>query len=279
MKKILFASLMMLSLAGFAQIKMPAPSPTQTISQDFGLGKLEITFSRPSVKGRQIFKQNSELAPLGKVWRTGANFATKIKITEPCTIAGNALDTGVYAIYTIPEKTEWTLIINKESKKWGTQYNQEGDVFRATVSVQKMKNFVETFAIEFGNVKPETCDLQLMWANTLVTIPITTNIKEKVRAQVTTALSKDSITWQTYQQAANFYYDFDKDYAKALTNITKAIGGKTDRFWLLLMKAKIERDMGDKIAAKASAEACKASAAEQKNDDYVRSATELINKL
>ena len=270
---------MMLNIAGFAQIKMPAPSPTQTISQDFGLGKLEITYSRPSVKNRQIFKENSELAPLGKVWRTGANFATKIKITDPCTIAGNALDTGVYAIYTIPGKTDWTFIINKESKKWGTQYNQEGDVFRAVVPVQKKKDFVETFSIEFGNVKAETCDLQLMWANVLVSIPISTNIKERVRAQVTTALSKDSVTWQTYQQAANFYYDLDKDYAKALTNITKAIDGKTDKFWLLLMKAKIERDMGDKIAAKTSAEACKASAAEQKNDDYVRSATELINKL
>ena len=67
--------------------------------------------------------------------------------------------------------------------------------------------------------------------------------------------------------------------AKALTNITKAINGKTDKFWLLLMKAKIERDLGDKVAAKASAEKCKELATAQKNDDYVRFATLLIEKL
>ena len=72
---------MLSCVATMAQIKMPAPSSTQTISQDFGMGKLEITYSRPSIKGRQLFKEGSELAPLGKVWRTGANNATKLRLT------------------------------------------------------------------------------------------------------------------------------------------------------------------------------------------------------
>lgn len=96
------------SIASYAQIKMPAPSSTQTISQDFGMGKLELTYSRPNIKNRQLFKEGSELAPLGKVWRTGANSATRIKVTDPIEIAGKALDTGTYAIYTIPGKSEWT---------------------------------------------------------------------------------------------------------------------------------------------------------------------------
>ena len=268
-----------LSILSYAQIKMPAPSPSQTIIQDFGLSKLEITYSRPSIKGRKIFKDNSELAPIGKVWRTGANFATKIKILDPVEIAGKAVDTGTYAIYTIPNKNEWTLIINKESKKWGTQYNQEGDLFRVPIPVHKLKESVEVFTIQFANVKAESCDLQLIWSNVSINIPITTNIKEKIRTQIEKALKADSIQQNTYNQAANFYYEYDKDYAKALFNITKAIDGKTDKFWLWLLKAKIERDMGDKTAAKASAETCKKSAAEQKNEDYQRAATELINKL
>ncbi|MCX6210572.1 MAG: DUF2911 domain-containing protein, partial [Bacteroidetes bacterium] len=215
----------------------------------------------------------------GKVWRTGANFATKIKILDPVEIAGKAVDTGTYAIYTIPNKNEWTLIINKESKKWGTQYNQEGDLFRVPIPVHKLKESVEVFTIQFANVKAESCDLQLIWSNVSINIPITTNIKEKIRTQIEKALKADSIQQNTYNQAANFYYEYDKDYAKALFNITKAIDGKTDKFWLWLLKAKIERDMGDKTAAKASAETCKKSAAEQKNEDYQRAATELINKL
>jgi hypothetical protein len=97
--------------------------------------------------------------------------------------------------------------------------------------------------------------------------------------QVEKAVSADNVTSQTFYQAANFYYDMDKDLPKALINITKAVGEKSDKFWMYLMKAKIERDLGDKAAAKASAEKCVEEATKQKNDDYVRSATELIKKL
>ncbi len=279
MKKTLLIAAMFVGITGFSQIKMPAPSPTQTIIQDFGLGKIEVVYSRPSIKGRQVFKENSELAPFGKVWRTGANNATKIKINDPVEIAGKPVDTGTYAIYTIPNKNEWTLIINKESKKWGTQYNAEGDVFRVQIPAQKLKEAVEVFTVQFANIKAESCDLQLAWANTVINIPITSSVKERIRTQVEKALKADSVTQTAYFQAANFYYEYDKDYASALANITKAISGKTDKFWMWLLKAKIERDMGDKTAAKASAEACKKSAEEQKNDDYVRSSTELISKL
>lgn len=279
MKKILLLTALTVSLQSFAQIKMPATSTTQTIVQDFGLGKLEITYARPSIKGRQILKENSELVPLGKLWRTGANSATKIKITDPVEIAGKPVDTGSYAIYTIPNKNEWTLIINKESKKWGTQYNEEGDLFRVVIPAQKLKETIETFTIQFANIKPESCELQLAWANTAINIPITTNVKARIKAQVEKALQADSVSQVIYMQAANYYYDYEKDYTKALSNVVKAIDNKTDKFWLWLLKAKIERDMGDKTAAKASAEVCIKSATEQKNDDYTRFATELIKKL
>ncbi len=279
MKKILFSLLMLSCIATMAQIKMPAPSSTQTISQDFGLGKLEITYSRPNIKGRQVFKESSELAPLGKVWRTGANSATRIKITDPVEIAGKALDTGTYAIYTIPGKSEWTVITNKGAKNWGSEYIETSDVFRVTIPAGKMKENMETFTIQFANVKAESCELHLMWGNTYLAIPITTKVNDRIRTQVEKTLSGDNVTSNTYYTAANFYYEMDKDLAKALINVTKAVGEKSDKFWMYLTKAKIERDLGDKTAAKASAERCIEEATKQKNDDYVRSATELIKKL
>jgi len=279
MKKIILSLMLLSSIVSFAQIKMPAPSSTQTISQDFGLGKLELTYSRPNIKGRQLFKETSELAPLGKVWRTGANSATRIKITEPVEIAGKAIDTGTYAIYTIPGKSEWTVIINKGAKNWGSEYIETSDVFRVTVPVGKMKESVETFTMQFGNVKAESCELHLMWGKTYVSIPFTTKVNDKIRAQVEKALAGDNVTSNTYFSAANFYYEMDKDLPKALTNITKAIGEKSDKFWMYLTKAKIERDLGDKASAKASAEKCIEEATKQKNEDYVRSAEELIKKL
>ena len=279
MKKILFTLVMLTSIVSMAQIKMPQPSSTQTISQDFGLGKIEVTYSRPNIKNRQLFKEASELAPLGKVWRTGANSATKIKVTDPIEIAGKSVDTGTYAIFTIPGKKEWTFILNKGAKNWGSDYVEANDIFRVTVPAGKMKESMETFTMQFANIKTESCELHLMWGKTYVSIPLTSKVIDRVRMQVEKAVSADNVNPNTYFTAANFYYDMDKDLAKALTNVTKAVGEKSDKFWMYLLKAKIERDLGDKAAAKASAEKCIEEATKQKNDDYVRSATELVKKL
>ena len=83
MKKILIALISFVYLQATAQIKMPAASPTQTITQEFGLGKIDIVYSRPSLKGRAAFGEGSLLAPNGIVWRTGANAATKITFSDP----------------------------------------------------------------------------------------------------------------------------------------------------------------------------------------------------
>ena len=279
MKKYLLGIFLLPLLSGNAQIKQPALSPTQTVVQEFGLSKLELVYSRPSIKGRTLFKAGSELGPVGEVWRTGANAATKLRVNDPITIGGNNVDTGSYAIYTIPGEKMWTIIINSDSKKWGTQYSEKDDLFRVDIPAEKLKTSVETFTMQFANITAETCDLQLMWGNTLVNIPITTNVRDRIRAQVEKALSADNVSSGTYQQAANFYYEYDKDYSKALTNITKAIGEKTDKFWFYLLKAKIEKALGDKVAARQSAEACITLATEQKNADYVRFATMLIKSL
>lgn len=279
MKKVLLPALLLVSALSHAQIKMPAASSTQTIAQDFGLGKLELTYSRPNIKGRTVFKENSELAPLGKVWRTGANSATKLKITDPVNIGGHALDTGSYAIYTIPGKKEWTIIINKDSKNWGTQYAEQDDLFRFTVVSEEMKATMETFTMQFAAIKPESCELHLMWANTAVKIPITTNIKDRLRSQFESALSADKVNPVVYQQAAGFYFDLDKDNNKALQCISKATDANPKAYYLFLQKARIEKAIGDKASAKADAEKCVSLAIEQKNDDYVRAGKEVLKSL
>ncbi|MBL7728567.1 MAG: DUF2911 domain-containing protein, partial [Dinghuibacter sp.] len=113
MKKIILAAFVCAALAGTAgaQVRMPAPSPVQTIKQDFGTASIELTYSRPSLKGRKVLGDQD---PWDKVWRTGANAATKIRFNEPVTIGGKKIDTGVYVIYTVPRKKDpWDVIINK----------------------------------------------------------------------------------------------------------------------------------------------------------------------
>ena len=280
MKKILFVLMTVLGLSATAQVKMPAASPTQTLIQDFGLGKIEITYSRPGIKGRTVFGNGSLLAPYGIVWRTGANGATKVTFSDAVTIGGKTLAAGDYALFTIPGEKEWTIIFNTNSKSWGSfDYKEAEDVVRLKVAPEMTSNFTETFLISVGNITPESATINLKWGKVLVNIPIQTDIKTTIRKQIEASIAGANVTSNTYSAAANFYYDLDKDYAKALANVNKAIEGNAKAYWLFLLKAKAQKELGDKKGANESATVCIKLAEEGKNADYVRSGNELISSL
>jgi tetratricopeptide (TPR) repeat protein len=262
----------------FAQVQLPQPSPTATVIQNFGIGKITLVYSRPSIKGRTVFMENSALAPLGKLWRTGANAATRLSFTEKVNFGGNDIDTGSYVLYTIPGSSEWEIIVNKGLNNSGTDgYKESEDVVRFKVPADNSTDLnIETFTMEFLNIKPESCDLALIWGNTIVSIPITANFKEKVRKQIDAALQGSD---KPYWQAAGFYYTYDKDYAKALENVNHAIETNQDAFYMYMMKARIQKELGDKTGAKASAEKCIQLATTAKNDDYVSQGKEFIKTL
>lgn len=278
MKKLILTTL---ALAGLfcmseAQVKMPAPSPVQTLKQDFGLSSIELTYSRPSLKGRKVV---GEQDPWDVIWRTGANAATRLRFNDPVMIGGKMLDSGTYVLYTIPHKKgDWDVVINKGINNWGTDgYKESEDVVRFTATPGKVKKMkTETFTMQFENIKPESCDLSIMWDDWWLSFPITVNIKDKIRSQVEAALQTDK---KPYWQAANFYYDWEKDYAKALDNVNKAIEGNQQGFWMFLLKAKILRSMGRNDEAKAAAQKTVELATTAKNDAYIKQGNDLIKEL
>lgn len=280
MKKIFFLAAMAWGALATAQINMPAPSSTQTITQDFGMGKITLTYSRPNIKGRSLLKENSDLAPLGKLWRLGANAATRVKFTDNVTIGGKLLDTGSYVLYAIPGKEYWDVVVNKGLNNWGTDgYKESEDVVHVKVKAESSSAKIESFTMQFAAIQAETCELHMMWGNTVVRVPISTNVKTRLKAQIEKALDADKVNPAIYQTAANFFFEMDKDLNKALANAKKATEATPNAFWLFLLKAKIEKESGDKVAAKASAEKCIALATAAKNDDYVKQATDLIKSL
>ena len=280
MKRTLLLAALCCSVGAFSQIRMPAPSPTQKITQDFGMGGIELIYSRPNIKGRTLMKENSDLAPLDKLWRTGANAATRLKFTDKVTIGGKLLDTGSYVLYTVPSKDYWEVVLNKGLGNWGTDgYKEAEDVVRFKVKADKLPVPVETFTMQFANIQAESCELHIIWGNALVRVPISTNIKDRLRAQVEKSMSADPVNPAAYQPAATFYYEWEKNLPKALNAITKATQANPQGFWLFLLKAKIEKDSGDKVSAKASAQKCIELATTAKNDEYVKLATELIKSL
>ncbi len=244
---------------------MPAPSPTQTIKQEFGIGSIEITYSRPAAKGRKIY---GDLVPFNKLWRTGANAATRLVLTEPVEMGGKKIDTGTYVLYSIPGIDSWDIILNKGLKNWGIDgYKESEDVARFRVEPAKMKNKVESFTMEFTEVKPESCELHLMWEKTDVAIAIKADFKDKVRGQIEAAMQTDK---KPYWQAAQFYNEYDKNLPKALENVTRAIESNDKAYWMWVYKAKIQKEMGDNAGAMESSKKSMALAKEARNDDYVK---------
>jgi hypothetical protein len=273
MKKILLIAACFTATISFGQVAMPQPSPTQTIKQNFGLGNVELMYSRPGIKGRKIF---GDVVPYGKVWRTGANNATVINFSDDVIIGGTNVKAGKYGLLSIPGKNEFTLIITKDlTVNQPSAYKEENDVVRVMAPVMKNRNAVETFTMQFANIKNESCELHLMWDKLAVALPITVNIADRIKADVEKNLGTDK---PNYQTAASFYYEWLKDNNKALELITKGVAQQKDAFWLYLLKARIEKDLGDKVSAKASAEKCIELATAAKNGDYVRMAQEDILK-
>ena len=266
-KSFTFLSALLLSIQSVnAQAPMtPRPSSGQTIVQDFGLGKVTVTYSRPNTKGRKIF---GGLEPYGVVWRTGANEATTIQFTSDVSLDGKIVPAGKYGFFTIPGKGEWTIIINKTANQWGAyDYKQADDLLRFTVKATKTKTPIETFTILFTDVKEEAMKLSLMWENTEVVIPMTVNDDARILENIDKAMAGDK---KPYFEAAQYYFEHDKDLTKALSWINTAEKTDLKAPWFKLWKARIQLKMGDKMGATATATEGAKLAKEINNDEYVR---------
>src|SRR5213596_1121254 len=138
MKKILLALSLGCTVFSLSaqQLKTPAPSSTQIIKQELGLGTVELSYSRPNIKGRKIF---GDLVPFGKVWRAGANEATTFVTSGDIVVGGKTVPAGSYTIFTVPGADKWTLIVNKKTGEWGIPYRYESDELgRVDMNVSKL---------------------------------------------------------------------------------------------------------------------------------------------
>ena len=272
----LIASAIVLSLSTLivqAQtLKTPAPSTSQTIKQAFGLGDITLDYSRPSAKGRVIF---GDVVPFGKMWRTGANAATKITFSEDVKLEGKDVKAGTYAIYTVPNKDSWEVILYSDLTMGGntSNYKAENEVLRVGVKSTTLSKSIETFTINLSDVTATSTTLEFIWEKISVPVKITTEIDSKVMKNIETTMAVDS---RPYFQAANYYYSNNKDLNQSLIWVNKAIEQNPKAFWVTMLKARIELKLNDKKSAIATAETTAALAAEAKNDDYTKMANDLI---
>jgi hypothetical protein len=275
MKKIFFLFAVTLSSMSFAQsLVTPQPSTPQTIKQNFGLSTIELSYSRPNAKGRVIF---GDLVPFGNVWRTGANSATTLTFGEEVTIGDKKIAAGKYGLLSIPGKNSWILIITKQLDVTSpSAYKAESDLVRVNVNPVANANKVETFTMQFTNVKSSSCELNLQWENTSISLPISTDVDSKVMKQIENIMTKDNLP---YYGAAMYYLESGKDLNQALSWFNKAVEQSPTAYYMYHQKANCLVKLGKKQEAIATATKSLELAKAAKNPDYVKLNEDLLKKL
>ncbi|MFM8591335.1 MAG: DUF2911 domain-containing protein [Sphingomonadales bacterium] len=275
MKKIFWlAACLAFLMNAQAQLKTPAPSPTQTVKQDFGLGSIELSYSRPAVKGRKVF---GDLEPYGSVWRTGANNATTLQFTDEVSIGGVTLAPGKYGLLSIPDKDNWTIIVSKQTDVTSpSAYKQEMDLVRVSAPVQKLKEGVENFTISINDIKPNSCVLSLAWDKTAVSLSISTDIDSKIMSTIAKVMQGEK---PPYYNAAMYYLENGKDLKQALAWFDKAVEQSPTAYWVQHQRANCLAKLGKTAEARAAAEKSKELALAAKNMGYVKLNEKLLSEL
>lgn len=249
-----------------AQVKMPAPSPSCKITQMVGLAEITLDYSRPGKKDREIF---GDLVPYGEIWRTGANGATKITFSEDVKLEGNEVVAGTYAMYTIPGKSEWTVMLYKDLKLGGNvaKYDEEMEYLRFTVKSQAMGEEMENMMLFIDYIRDDMGMLILAWDKTMIGMKIELATEEAVMASIESTLSGPAS--RDYYLASMYYYNNEKDMEQALAWMEKALEDG-DRYWMVTRKGQMQAALGMKKEAKATAQKALEMAKEAGNMDYVR---------
>ncbi len=255
-------------------LRTPSPSTPQFIRQDFGLSNIELSYSRPGVKGRKIF---GDLVPYDKVWRTGANQATTLTFGDTVSIGGVSVAPGKYGLLTIPGASEWTFIISRQTDVTNpAQYKQDQDIIRVNAAPHQLPFTVETMTLEFSNLTSNSCNLDLLWDNVAVGIPISTNTDSRVMAQISNVLIKDN---RPYYQAAFYYLENGKDLNQALAWFDKAIAQDPTAYFAVYQKARCLAKLGRKQDAITTAQKGIELAKQANNNDFVALNQKLIASL
>ena len=210
-----------------------------------------------------------------KIWRTGANASTKITFSDDVKLGGKDVPAGTYAIYTIPGKESWTVMLYKDLRMGGnvSAYKEADELTRFQVDAGELPFSVESMTMDINNLRDDHADLMLYWDKTIISIPLEVEVESKVMSAIERTMAGPSAN--DYRAAAVYYSNNDKDLNQALEWINKALEGG-ERFWIVTDKARILGKLGKKAEAIAASQRAIALAKEANNNDYVKINEDLI---
>ncbi|MCM5663233.1 DUF2911 domain-containing protein [Galbibacter mesophilus] len=269
MKKLLLTVCLVLTgVALQAQVTTPQPSPKSTLQQQVGLTDVTVEYSRPSMRGREVF---GNLVPFGEIWRTGANQNTMITFSDDVTIGGTKVEKGTYALFTKPNEKNWEVYFYTDTNNWGNPQKWDDSKVAAKVSAEtyELPFDVETFTIDIDNLTNNGAAIGIVWENTYVSVPFEVPTQEKAIASIEKVMNGPQAG--DYYSAAVYYLQEEKELKQAEEWIDKAISSqKQAPFWMLRQKSLIQAAQGNKKGAIETAKKSLAAAEKAGNKDYVK---------
>ena len=284
MRSIFFTILFLTSYFNYSQIKTPRVSPASAIEQMVGLTEIEVEYSRPSKRGRDIF---GNVVPFGKIWRTGADNCTTISFSTDVVINSQTIKSGKYSIFSIPNKETWEVMFYSETDLWGVpkDFDKNKVVFISSFKLNKsgINSTLETFTIAFDNITNNDANMTFSWDDVSVSVNINVPTKKIVSDNIKEVMS-GSPSPSDYYSAAVYYKQENMNLDTALKWINKAIDlFENPRFYQLRQQSLImaaNKKYSDAISV--AKESLRLSI-EADNKDYVKmnkeSILEWTNKL
>lgn len=292
MRAIIFTLLLLIVNLSFSQINTPRVSPVSQVKQMVGLTEVEIEYSRPSMRGREVF---GNLVPFGKIWRTGADSSTKISFDTDVIISGKTIQSGTYSVFSIPNKDDWKIIFYSDIDLWGVpkDWSENKVVFSSTFPTKKLenKNPTETFTISFNNLTNNDVNMNISWENTSVDVKMNVPTRRIVENEIDQAINgrinssgtriKNSggPSASIYYSAAVYYRQENIKLKTALEWINKAIDmTESPKFWQFRQQSLIMAANNKFADAVDAAKKSLNLAIEADNQDYIKMNRESISE-
>ncbi|MEL6922797.1 MAG: DUF2911 domain-containing protein [Bacteroidota bacterium] len=259
-----------------AQVSAPSLSPKMEFTQRVGLTDISISYSRPGMRGRTVFGPEG-LVRYMELWRTGANAATKISVSDDVTINDQHLPKGEYALLSMLTADSWTLYFHPyDTGSWG-RYRKRDPALTVTAPTQQLAYLTEDFFIGFEGMSWQGAELVLRWANTESRFKVGVDVASKMDAQITKTMNGPSKN--DYFQAAVYLHESGRDLDTALEYIQKVTESEKALFFQVHREALILADLGRKAEATAAAERSRMLSEKAGNMDFVRLNEQLLARL
>ena len=233
--------LLLPAVVASAAVELPRPSPAATVSEKLGTAKVAVTYSRPAVKGRQIW---GGLVPYGQVWRLGANDATTLEVSEAFKLAGRDLPAGAYALFAIPSPEKWTILVNSDAKQWGAYFrDSKKDVLSFDVTPVSGPH-VEWLEFRLLPESPKSLRVEMAWDELRVSFPVDVDVNaivwKKLDAARAAAGPKDYVD---FYQSARFARETGERRSEAMGWLDEGLK-RGESFWMDELKGDLLADEG-----------------------------------